>query len=96
MGEDDNQTLTVHAKEGNTKKEEHYHKKHIKLKNKDSSQFRCFTCDEKGNFERDCPKGKDYVNKGNTKRYHTHVVEDDEPVKKRAREGSSSDEEYVL
>ena len=29
-------------------------------------------------------------------RYHVHSIEDDEPVKKSAREDSSSDEEYVL
>ena len=51
---------------------------------------------EKGNFARDCPKEKDHAKKGNNKRYHVHSIKDDEPVKKRAREDSSSDEEYVL
>ena len=90
MDEDDNQALTAHAKKGKTK-EEHYHKKHRKFKKKDSSRFRCFTCDEKGHFARDCPKDKDHVKKGMHKRYHAHATEDDEPIKKRAREYSSSD-----
>ena len=68
MGEDDNQALTAHAKKGKTKKEEHYHKKHRKFK--DSPQFRCFTCDEKRHFARDCPKGKDHAKRGKNKRYH--------------------------
>ena len=90
MGEDENQAQTTHAKKEKTKKEEHYHKKHIKFKKKDSSQFRCFTCDEKEHFARDYPKDKDQAKKGKNKRYHAHTAKDDEPVKKRAREDSSS------
>ena len=91
MGEDDNQALTTQCtKKGKTKKEEHSHKKPRRSK-KDYSQFRCYTCDEKGHLVRDCPKRK-----GKKKRYNAHVTEDDELVKKRAREDSSSDEEYVL
>ena len=62
---------------------------------KDLSQLRCFTWDEKVHFVRECPKRKDHDKKGNNKRYHDYAVEDDKPIKKRAREDSSSDEEYV-
>ena len=48
-------------------------------------------CDEKGHIAIYCAK-----NKGKKMRYHVHSIEDDEPVKKSAREDSSSDEEYVL
>ena len=58
---------------------------------KNSSQFRCFTCDEKGHFGRDCPNGENHAKKGKNKIYHVHVVEDDEPIKRRGREASSSD-----
>ena len=63
----------------------------MKAKNnkRDISNVRCYTCDEKGHFARDCPIKK--------RRHHAHVVEDDEPAKKRFTwEKNDSDEEYVL
>ena len=36
------------------------------------------------------------MKKENKKRYHTHTIEDDEPVQKRAREDDTSKEEYFL
>ena len=66
--------------------------------------MRCYTCDERGHFAKDCPKNKG--NKGhsnkkkvNKRRHHAHAAEDDEPSKKRSRyesEDSSSEDEYVL
>ena len=60
--------------------------------------MRCYTCDEVGQFAKDCPKiqNKKRVNK---RIHNAHALEDDEPSTKRTRyesEDSSSDEEYVL
>ena len=65
------------------------------------SNVRCYTCDEKGHFSRDCPrnKGGSHKKKDNKKRHHAHTAEDDEPPRKRVKEESedySSDEEYFF
>ena len=62
----------------------------------DYTNIRCYTCDEKCHFSRDCPRNKEYSKENKKKRHHAHTIEDDEPAKKRTREDSSSDEEYVL
>ena len=68
--------------------------------NKDISKYRCFTCDERGHFARDCPKNKNSSHKKKRKRrHHAHAAEDDESSTKRIKQesdDSSSDEEYVL
>ena len=96
MGATDDPSLTVHTKNNFKKKEkkESFHhnedkdKKQKKTKISPSS-VRCYTCDEKGNFARDCPI--------RIKRHHAQVVEDNEPTNKRfIREKDDSDEEYVL
>ena len=103
MGNED-QALTTHTK--NNKREHSHHKKekhnhqnqrdNLRRPRRDLSNVRCYTCDEKGYFFRDCPKNK---RKKNSKRHHAHTAEDDEPPKKRTKvdsEDSSRDEEYVL
>ena len=91
------QSLTVHSK----KNRRDYH--HSKGKHPPSrkTQLRFYTCDEIGQYARDCPRNKrnSHKKKGNKRRYHAHVAEDDEPSTKRFRQesdDSSSDEEYVL
>ena len=96
MWANEDQSLIVHTRKNYKKKEkkENYHHK----KNKDKKQkkikrypsnVRCYTCDEKGHFARDCPIRK--------KRHHAHIAKDDEPIKKIfKREKDDSDEEYVL
>ena len=61
------------------------------------SRIRCSTCDEVGNFAKDCPKIQN-KKKGNKRIHHAHAVEDDEPSIKRTKQesDSSSEEEYVL
>ena len=62
------------------------------------SRSRCYTCDEVGHFEKDCPKRQN-KKRGNKRRHHAHAIEDDEPSTKRTiceSEDSSSEEEYVL
>ena len=75
------------------KKENFHHNKKKDNKAKKTKRYisniRCFTCDENGHLERDCPIQK--------RRHHSHIAEDDEPTKKIfKREKDDSDEEYVL
>ena len=63
--------------------------------------MRCYTCDEKGHYAKDCPKNRAHSlkRKGNKIIHHAHAAEDDEPSRKRSRyesEDSSSEDEYVL
>ena len=60
------------------------------------SKFIFYTCDERGNFARDCPKNKSTTHKKkvNKRRHHAHAAEDDEPSTKRNKQ--VSDEEYVM
>ena len=58
--------------------------------------FRCFTCNEKGHFAKDCPRNKGSSKENENKRNHDHNDEYDDLEKKKTREDSSSDEEYVL
>ena len=105
MGNED-QTLTVHSKKikGNNHHHQgkHSHQKDNSVRsNKDLSKLRCYTCDERGNFARNCPMNKNSSKKNkNQKRiHHAHTIEDDNPPRKRVKqesEDSSSDEEHVL
>ena len=102
MGSED-QDLTVHSKK--SRRRPHYSKgkdsHHRENSRRDLSKLRCYTCDERGHFAKDCPKNKGHSHKkkGNKRRHHAHAAEDDEPSKKRSRyesEDSSSEDEYVL
>ena len=100
------QALTVHSKK--IRRENHHHQgKHSHQKdnsvrtNKDLSKLRCYTCDERGHFSRNCPMNKSSSKnkKKSKRRHHSHTNEDDDPPRKRVKqesEDSSSDEEYVL
>ena len=98
MGSED-QALTVHSKKGrrnshHSKGKNFHHKYNIR---KDLSILRCYTCDERGHFAKDCPRNKinSHKKNGNKRRHLAHATEDDEPSTKRNRQvsdDSSSDE----
>ena len=98
MGSED-QALMVHSNK--TRRSSHhprgksFHKDNTR---KDLSRIKCYTCDEKGYYARECPRNKNvsHKKKGNRRRHHAHAMEDDEPSINRTRyesEDSSSDEE---
>ena len=98
------QALTIHSKK--CRRENHHHQgKHSHQKEnfvkKDLSKLRCYTCDERGHFARNCPMNKSgsKKKKNSKRRHHAHTAEDDDPPRKRVKqesEDSSSEEEYVL
>ena len=99
MGSED-QALIVHSKKSRTDHHKGKHSHPSKF-NKNQPRFRCFTCDDRGHYARDCPKNKSdsHKKKGNKKRHHAHTAEDDEHPKKIIKhesDDSSSDEEYVM
>ena len=94
MGSED-QALTVLSKK---RKTNHHRGKHSHPNkfNKNQPKFRCFTCDERGHYARDCPKNKSdsHKKKGNKKRNHAHTKEDDEHPKKRNHAHTTEDDEH--
>ena len=94
MGSED-QALTVHSKkiirDYHRPKGKHPHQKDkLRISNKDISKLKCFTCDERGHYCRDCPtnKSNSHKKKGNKRRHHSHTTEDDEPSIKRIKQES--------
>ena len=91
MGSED-QALTVHSKK--TRRSSHHprgkHSHQRDFTKKDLSKLRCYTCDERGHFAKDCPRNKinSHKKKGNKRRHHVHAAEDDEPSTKRNRQDS--------
>ena len=81
MGNED-QALTVHSKK--SIRDNHHHQgkhSHPRISNNNLPKFRCFTCDKRGHYTRDCSRNKNgsHKKKGNKRRHHSHAIEDDEP-----------------
>ena len=71
MGSED-QALTVHSKK--TRRSSHHPKgKHFHNTRKDLFRIRCYTCDEKGHYARECPRNKNasHKKKGNKRSIST-------------------------
>ena len=62
---------------------------------RDFSSFECFNCHKMGHISRNCPLKEEQFKKRN-KKFHAHIVEDDEPVEEKTNEDEDSSEEYVL
>jgi hypothetical protein len=97
LGNDD-QALEVHARKGKSRKEDHPPKKFqrsLKVSKVITQATNAKTCQKMGHIARNCPLKKEQARKGQNKRHHAHVVEDDEPAQKRTKDYDSS-EEHVL
>ena len=87
MGSED-KALIVQSKKGR-RKNHHHHGKHSHQKDnfvkRDPSKLRCYSCDERGHFSRNCPMNKSgSKNKKNSKiRHHAHTAKDDDPPRKK-------------
>ena len=93
--ENEDQALIVHTKniirDYHHPKGKHYHQKdNPKRYSRDLSKIRCYTCDKRGYFSKQCPrnKGGSHKNKGNKIIHHAHTAQDDEPPRKRFKEES--------
>jgi hypothetical protein len=67
----------------------------FKGKEFDMSKVKCFNCQRKGHFARDCPK----IRKGNKGKYCASIVVEDESQRTKTKEASSNQEtkrEYYL
>ena len=87
MGSED-QALTVHSRKRRRENNHHQGKNSHEKDNfvkKDPSKLRCYTCDERGHFSRNCPLNKNGSKKKKKSkiRHHSHTVEDDDPPRKR-------------
>ena len=91
MGSKD-QALTVQSKKtrSSNHRGKYTHQRNNFRKLRDKSKFICYTCDERGHFDRDCLRNKSgsHKKKGNKRRHHAHAIEDDEPSPKRNRQVS--------
>ena len=97
MGANDDQALTIHAKNDRSKRKDQPHKRLERFQKnhrskRDYCSFRCYTCDEKCHFARDCPRNKGCSRINKIRKHHAHLAEQDEPERKRIRKYSSSDE----
>ena len=100
MGVDDDQALAAHAKKDRSYREDQPQRRPKRFQKnhrskRDISNLRCFACDEKGHFAKYSPKNKEST-RANKRRHHAHIVVEDQLERKRTKEDSSSDEEYVL
>ena len=92
MGNED-QALTIHSKKSIRDNHHHQgknsHQKDNSVRtNKALSKLRCYTCDERGHFARNCHMNKNSSKKkkNHKRRHHDHTAEDDETSIKRIKQ----------
>ena len=99
--------MVAHTRKGKKRPSAKIGGRRFPEKRKDLSHLRCFNCDKKGHFAKDCPqksssssKSKDkgkFKGKGKRK-HHAHATNEKEHRRKRSRveTSSSSDDEFVF
>ena len=102
MNDDEDQYLTDHEKKGMNKRK--YHDKSLRINQRfqrntrpkrDFPSSECFNCHKMGHILRNCPFKEEQFKKWNRK-FHVHVVKEDESVEENTNEDEDSSEEYVL
>ena len=78
MGSED-QSLTIHSKkigrDYHHPKGKHSHQKdNPKIYSRDMSKIRCYTCDEKRNYDRECPRNKNTLTRRGETREHIMLM----------------------
>ena len=89
--EEEDQALAAHTRKAKKRPSAKIGGRRFPEKRKDLSHIRCFNCDKKGHFAKDCPKksskSKDkgkFKGKGKRK-HHAHATDDKEHKMKRSR-----------
>lgn len=98
IGNVENQVLTIHARKGKNKVEDHSPRKFQKCqkkKQRNNSTIRCFNCQKVGHIARNCSMVRDHIKNERKQRHHADAVEDEEPNQKKERK-KKSDDEYSL
>ena len=89
LNDDQDQALEAHAKKGKNKRKDRDQSPRRTQRfqrntspKRDLSSFECFNCHKMGHISRNCPLKEEQFRKRN-KKFHAHVVEDDDPVEEK-------------
>ena len=98
LGNEEDRSLTIHARKGKNKVEDcppRKFQKYQKKKQRNNSTIRCFSCQKVGHIARNCLMVRDQIKNERNKRQHANAAEDEEPSQKKER-NNNSDDEYSL